>query len=97
MISGTNPVTKIISEEDYFFSRFFHIWGWATWKRAWDKFDIDIRVGLNTKNKMFWVISFLIIKIIKFLLNKCLMMLMETIRVVFGHYNGRIRVWLIKV
>jgi hypothetical protein len=24
---------------DYFFSRFSDIWGWATWKRAWDRYD----------------------------------------------------------
>lgn len=24
---------------DYFYSRFSDIWGWATWKRAWDKFN----------------------------------------------------------
>ncbi len=43
MISGSNPVTEIDSNFDYFFSRFFHIWGWATWKRAWDKFDIEMK------------------------------------------------------
>jgi len=24
----------------YYFSRFFHVWGWATWKRAWQGFDM---------------------------------------------------------
>jgi hypothetical protein len=26
----------------YYFSTINHIWGWATWKRAWDKYDIAI-------------------------------------------------------
>lgn len=28
------PVTT-----DYFFSRYLHIWGWATWARAWNDYD----------------------------------------------------------
>ena len=28
---------------DYGFSNYFECWGWATWKRAWDHFDGDIR------------------------------------------------------
>jgi GT2 family glycosyltransferase len=26
----------------YYFSKYPHCWGWATWKRAWDKYDITI-------------------------------------------------------
>lgn len=42
MISGSNPATSVDVGADYFFSYFYHIWGWATWKRAWEKFDIEI-------------------------------------------------------
>ncbi len=43
MISGSNPATAIADmESDYFFSRFYHVWGWATWKRAWSKMDINL-------------------------------------------------------
>ncbi|QPH39934.1 glycosyltransferase family 2 protein [Pedobacter endophyticus] len=28
-----------VDEESYFFSKYAHIWGWATWKRAWEKYD----------------------------------------------------------
>ena len=43
MISGSNPATSIDSiNSDYFFSRFYHVWGWATWKRAWIKMDINL-------------------------------------------------------
>lgn len=27
---------------DYYFSKLTHIWGWATWKRAWDKYEFTI-------------------------------------------------------
>jgi len=43
-ISGDNFQDKIIrGDGDYFFSIFNHIWGWATWKRAWNFYDINIK------------------------------------------------------
>ena len=42
MISGSNPAVSVDISTDYFFSHFYHIWGWATWKKAWEKFDIEI-------------------------------------------------------
>jgi hypothetical protein len=27
----------------YHFSRYAHIWGWATWRRAWRQFDVELR------------------------------------------------------
>lgn len=27
----------------YYFSRFVHIWGWATWRRAWRHYDVTMR------------------------------------------------------
>ncbi len=29
-------------EASYFFSRYPHTWGWATWSRAWHGYDVDI-------------------------------------------------------
>lgn len=26
----------------YFFSHYVHIWGWATWRRAWSQYDADL-------------------------------------------------------
>ena len=26
----------------YYFSRYSHCWGWATWKRAWEGYDVDM-------------------------------------------------------
>lgn len=43
MIAGTNYQIKSRQVPySYFFSRFFPIWGWATWRRAWKTYDIDI-------------------------------------------------------
>jgi hypothetical protein len=27
---------------DYYFSKYPHVWGWATWRRAWEKYDFHI-------------------------------------------------------
>lgn len=43
-ISGScYPVERSLNDYSYSFSNFIHIWGWATWKRAWKHFDIEIR------------------------------------------------------
>lgn len=40
MISGNNYLHESCkSQYSYYFSRYTHIWGWATWKRAWRFFD----------------------------------------------------------
>jgi hypothetical protein len=44
MISGNNYSEDYNATEDsYFFSLYGHIWGWATWKRAWNKFDYEMK------------------------------------------------------
>ena len=43
MISGNNYTEEDNNtDESYYFSYFGHIWGWATWKRAWDTFDLSM-------------------------------------------------------
>ncbi len=45
MISGMNYLAdKYVAGQGYFFCRYFAIWGWATWRRAWRKYD-DEMVG----------------------------------------------------
>lgn len=42
-IGGSNfQHSKKRGDASYYFSAYNHIWGWATWKRAWDKYDVDI-------------------------------------------------------
>lgn len=31
------------SRSSYYFSRHFHVWGWASWRRAWRHYDVDMR------------------------------------------------------
>ena len=43
-ISGTNFQDGIKrGSSDYYFSVHQHCWGWATWKRAWERFDYDMK------------------------------------------------------
>ncbi|HMY71803.1 MAG TPA: glycosyltransferase family 2 protein, partial [Blastocatellia bacterium] len=30
------------TEHSYYFSRYPHVWGWATWRRAWQHYDVKI-------------------------------------------------------
>lgn len=44
MISGDNfQFDKKRGKGSYYFSKYFHIWGWATWRRAWRHFDISMK------------------------------------------------------
>jgi hypothetical protein len=50
-ISGFNPVSnKMNAKEDYFFSYTGPIWGWATWRRAWGKYDFEMKTFEKFKN-----------------------------------------------
>lgn len=44
-ISGSNLIPEKFSQYDtsYVFSNFALIWGWATWRRAWQKRDVDLK------------------------------------------------------
>lgn len=43
-VSGNNyHPTVQRSEYSYFFSRYTLAWGWATWRRAWDQFDFEMK------------------------------------------------------
>ena len=42
-ISGDNfQIGKIIGDGSYYFSKLPHNWGWASWKRTWEKYDINL-------------------------------------------------------
>lgn len=42
MVSADNYTPLKSIKSDYLFSNYGHIWGWATWKRVWDKFDVEV-------------------------------------------------------
>lgn len=53
MISGNNFLKEPVSYYSYYFSNFANVWGWATWKRAWNHFDISIDVWGELKERDF--------------------------------------------
>ena len=49
-IGGHNPVKTVERSNDIIFSRYFECWGWATWKRAWNVYDDQMKVlGLESQ------------------------------------------------
>jgi hypothetical protein len=37
-------------ESSYYFSRYAHVWGWASWRRAWKYYDVQMRDWGSTKD-----------------------------------------------
>ena len=68
-ISGSNmPGYEYPTETSYLFSKFPMIWGWATWARVWNKYEVEVpswpqikKVGLlsrilrTSKGRSFWI------------------------------------------
>jgi hypothetical protein len=43
-ISGNNfQFGRVRGEGSYYFSKYPHIWGWATWRRAWKHYDVNMK------------------------------------------------------
>ena len=42
MVSGTNLLGADITFDTYSFSSFGSIWGWASWRRAWARYDVTM-------------------------------------------------------
>jgi hypothetical protein len=52
MISGDNFQNGIKrGDGNYYFSQFCHIWGWASWARAWNKYDVNLAQWPKLKDK----------------------------------------------
>ena len=44
VVSGCNLIaSKFVTPNSYFFSRYNHVWGWASWRRAWKFYDSDMK------------------------------------------------------
>jgi hypothetical protein len=39
------------SADSYYFSRFNHIWGWATWRRAWKNYDVSMAAWPQARDR----------------------------------------------
>lgn len=52
-ISGNNFQTKQIAENSYYFSKYMHCWGWASWRRAWNHNDLNMEDWPKLKKEKF--------------------------------------------
>lgn len=52
MITGSNPMSDPEMKDSYFFSKYFSIWGWASWRRAWKQYDFDMKSWGEKNNKI---------------------------------------------
>ncbi|HCV42078.1 MAG TPA: hypothetical protein DGH68_01240 [Bacteroidetes bacterium] len=44
MIGGTNHLQdRFQTADSYMFSRYFNIWGWASWNRVWKHYDVSMK------------------------------------------------------
>jgi len=53
MISGRSHQagSKYFNDQDYVFTHYGHTWGWATWKRCWQHFDLHMTDFLDFLEK----------------------------------------------
>lgn len=59
-ISGNNFLfDKLQIEDSYYFSRYPLIWGWATWRRAWQGYDPELSSWGDHSAKV-WLSSYLV-------------------------------------
>jgi hypothetical protein len=51
MVSGDNyQLGEQQNEYSYYYSRYTHIWGWGTWRRAWHFFDANMTLWPEVKD-----------------------------------------------
>jgi hypothetical protein len=82
MISGNNFQNKKVTDCSYYFSAYSHIWGWASWKRAWNYYDLSMKDWPGLKSEDF---------LLKILNNKKAVKYWEII--MQETYDGEINTW----
>ena len=51
-ISGDNfQQGQLRGQASYYFSRYAHVWGWASWQRAWRHYDVTMRTWPEMKRQ----------------------------------------------
>jgi len=54
-VSGDNFLGEESRGDDsYYFSKYFHCWGWATWRRVWRQFSPDIEFWSEFRSSPRW-------------------------------------------
>jgi len=41
-IAGANVIRQKFDKDSYYFNRIMHCWGWASWRRAWKHYDVEM-------------------------------------------------------
>jgi hypothetical protein len=41
------------SSASYYFSAYYHVWGWASWSRAWKHYDVDMKLWPEIRDTKF--------------------------------------------
>jgi hypothetical protein len=50
-INGDNSVNPNRTDDSYYFSKYVHSWGWASWRRAWKHYDYQMKSWSSFKDK----------------------------------------------
>jgi hypothetical protein len=59
-ICGSNVLKKQLHIDDsYYFSKYGPIWGWASWRRSWQYYDMNIKLWGKIKDKKLYLDFFL--------------------------------------
>ena len=53
-ISGSNFQDRSIDNNSYYFSKYNHCWGWATWRSSWKFNDVKIKFWPKFKKTSKW-------------------------------------------
>lgn len=55
VITGNNfQDGQLRGNASYYFSKYNHCWGWASWQRAWEKYEVDISFWPDWKKSVDW-------------------------------------------
>ena len=81
-VSGTNVEGVSSTNETYFFTKVYNAWGWATWRRAWKLYDIDVKQWPKFK-KEGWMRDF----------SRSYLDSVENIRGMDNIYNNKLDTW----
>ncbi|PTR01282.1 hypothetical protein C8P68_101516 [Mucilaginibacter yixingensis] len=75
MICGTSYQPAPLDTTSYYFSKYPHVWGWASWRRAWSRYnfvldyenesaitEIIARTFINKRERIKWIYNMNLIK-----------------------------------
>lgn len=53
-VTGSNFTPIIVpNDADYFFAKYGHSWGWGTWRRTWENYDLNLNIPDEHLKKTF--------------------------------------------